>query len=114
VRVLCPGCREQTEVTPEALVAIGAPEELAESMHCFQAVGCTACSGTGYKGRIALYEVMPMTDPIREGILAGASNNEIKRAAIDAGMDSLRRSGITKIAEGRTTIDEVLRITMPD
>ena len=114
VRVLCPGCREQTEVTPEALVAIGTPPEMAETMRCYQGAGCSSCSGTGYKGRIALYEVMPMSDGLREVVLAGGSNSEIKRAAIEAGMDSLRRSGIDKISEGVTSIDEVLRITMPD
>jgi type IV pilus assembly protein PilB len=114
VRVICQGCKEQAPITPEALVAIGVPPEMAQTMRCYQGTGCSVCGGTGFKGRIALYEVMPMTDPIRDGILSGGSNTEIKRAAVEAGMDTLRRSGINKIAEGMTSVDEVLRITMPD
>ena len=95
-------------------LAIGTPPEMAETMRCYAAVGCSTCSGTGYKGRIALYEVMPMADTIRNAVLAGSSNDEIKREAIQAGMQSLRQSGIQKIADGFTSVDEVLRITMPD
>ena len=76
--------------------------------------GCPNCGGTGYRSRIALYEVMPMSDGIREAVLSGASSTDIKRAAIESGMKTLRMSGIAKIAEGLTTIEEVLRITMPD
>jgi type IV pilus assembly protein PilB len=114
VRVLCPQCKEETAVTPEALIDIGTPAELAAGMRCYHGTGCTHCNGTGYKGRIALYEVMPMSDGIRDAVLSGASSAEIKRAAIDSGMSTLRRSGINKIAEGMTTVEEVLRITMPD
>ena len=83
-------------------------------MRCYHGSGCSLCSGTGYKGRIALYEVMPMGDVIREAVLAGASSSDIKRAAIESGVTTLRMSGINKIAEGLTTVEEVLRITMPD
>jgi type IV pilus assembly protein PilB len=114
VRVICTGCKEEAPITPEALLAIGASPDLAAGMRCYQGAGCSACGGTGFKGRIALYEVMPMTDAIRDAVLSGASNAEIKRAAIESGMCSLRRSGINKIAEGLTTVEEVLRITMPD
>jgi type IV pilus assembly protein PilB len=114
VRVICGNCREEVPITPEALIAIGTPPEVAESMRSYRGAGCGTCTGTGYKGRIALYEVMPMTDPIRDAVLAGASNSEIKRIAIDGGMCSLRRSGINKIAEGVSSVEEVLRITMPD
>jgi type IV pilus assembly protein PilB len=114
VRVTCAQCKEEAAVTPEALIDIGAPPEVAAAMCCFRGAGCSYCNGTGYKGRIALYEVMPMTDGIRDAVLAGASSTEIKRAAIAAGMHTLRRSGINKIAESVTTVEEVLRITMPD
>jgi type IV pilus assembly protein PilB len=114
VRVVCPQCKEEAPISPEALVDIGVPPELASTMRCYHGVGCSLCSGTGYKGRIALYEVMPMTDAIREAVLAGASSVEIKRAAIESGTSTLRVSGINKIAEGLTTVEEVLRITMPD
>jgi type IV pilus assembly protein PilB len=114
VRVVCPHCKEETEVAPEALREIGAPPDLMGSMHCFHGVGCSQCGGMGYKGRVALYEVMPMSDGIREAVLAGASSVDIKRAAIESGMNTLRMSGVTKIAEGVTTVEEVLRVTMPD
>ena len=76
--------------------------------------GCTACGGTSYKGRIALYEVMPMGDMLREQILAGATALDLKRAAVASGMKSLRQSGLSKVAEGVTTIEEILRVTMAD
>ena len=114
VRVVCPQCREETPVTPEALIDVGVPRDLVSEMRCYHGIGCSLCGNTGYKGRIALYEVMPMADGIREAVLAGASSAEIKRAAIDSGMKTLRMSGIQKIAEGLTTVEEVLRITMPD
>jgi len=75
---------------------------------------CTACGGTTYRGRIALYEVMPMGDELREQVLAGATALDLKRAAVAAGMKSLRQSGLSKVAEGMTTIEEILRVTMAD
>jgi len=114
VRLVCTQCKEETPIAPEALLEIGVPQDLVGGMHCFHGVGCSICGGTGYKGRIALYEVMPMSDGIREAVLSGASSTDIKRAAIESGMKTLRMSGIAKIAEGLTTIEEVLRITMPD
>ncbi len=114
VRVICPQCKEPAPVSAEALIDIGMSEEIATSATCFHGAGCPACGGTGYKGRIALYEVMPMTEPIREAVLAGASTSDVKRAAIESGTSTLRMSGIAKIAEGLTTVEEVMRITMPD
>jgi type IV pilus assembly protein PilB len=114
VRVICASCKEESPLTPEALLDIGVPHEMAQDMICYHGVGCANCNGTGYKGRLALYEVMPMADAIREAVLAGASTAEVKRTAIASGMATLRRSGINKIAEGVTTVEEVLRITMPD
>jgi type IV pilus assembly protein PilB len=114
VRVVCPQCKEETPVAPEALVEIGIPADMVDNVRCFHGIGCSLCGGTGYKGRIALYEVMPMGDGIREAVLSGASSADIKRAAVESGMNTLRMSGITKIAEGLTTVEEVLRITMSD
>ncbi len=76
--------------------------------------GCSTCSGTGYKGRIALYEVMPFTEGLKDAVLDGISSAELKKQAISEGMKSLRMSGITKVAEGVTTIEEILRVTMAD
>jgi type IV pilus assembly protein PilB len=114
VRVVCPHCKEELPVAQEALREIGVPPDLMDSMRCYHGVGCSQCGGMGYKGRIALYEVMPMSDAIREAVLAGASSADVKRAAIESGMNSLRMSGVAKIAEGMTTVEEVLRVTMPD
>jgi type IV pilus assembly protein PilB len=72
------------------------------------------CSKTGYKGRIALSEVMPLWEEIKEFVLNGASTSEIKREAIRLGMKTMRQAGITKIGEGVTSIDEVVRVTAPD
>ena len=74
--------------------------------------GCERCNGTGYKGRCGLYEVMDVTDGLRELILVGASGLELRRKAVEEGMVTLRNSGLQKIKQGVTTIEEVLRETM--
>jgi type IV pilus assembly protein PilB len=76
--------------------------------------GCGTCNNTGYKGRVALYEVMPFTDPLKELVLQGASAAEIKTEMIRGGVQSLRMAGIQKILEGVTTPEEVLRTTVED
>jgi type IV pilus assembly protein PilB len=72
------------------------------------------CSNTGYKGRIALYEVMPMKDSLKELVLQGASAMEMKREAVNSGMKTLRSSGIKKLLNGVTTIEEVVKVTVHD
>jgi type IV pilus assembly protein PilB len=113
-RLICSGCREPVEIPPQALIELGASREEVGSFTCFHGTGCPNCSGSGYRGRIALYEVMPVTEEIREQILAGASANEIKRTAMGLGMKTLRQSGLTKLRAGLTTIEEVVRVTMAD
>jgi type IV pilus assembly protein PilB len=76
--------------------------------------GCKSCSNTGYKGRVALYEVMPFGDELKELVLQGASAAEIKAEMIQTGVSTLRMAGINKILEGVTTPEEVLRVTMED
>jgi type IV pilus assembly protein PilB len=76
--------------------------------------GCRTCANTGYKGRIAVYEIMTVTEEVREFILNGASTMELKREAIRQGMKTLRMSAITKLSEGMTSLDEVVRATAPD
>jgi type IV pilus assembly protein PilB len=110
-RVICPNCKEDHPTTPEALREIGWAGEPFVPQH---GAGCSNCGGTAYKGRIALYEVMPMSDEVREQVLAGATALDIKRTAIQTGMKTLRQSGLTKVAEGLTTVEEVLRVTMSD
>ena len=93
---------------------LGAKDEEIETATCFKGVGCNICGGSGYKGRIAVYEVMPMMEQVKELVLQGASAVEIKAEAIRGGMRTLRMSGISKVCGGVTTFDEVARITAAD
>ena len=113
-RRICKQCKEEDKVPVPALVKLGFSEEEASKIKCYKGKGCPACNNTGYKGRVALYEVMPVKDELKELILEGASSTELKKAAIRLGMKSLRMSGLTKVAEGVTTIDEVLRVSFED
>ena len=81
---------------------------------CSSRAGCKTCASTGYRGRVALYEVMVLTDPIKDLVLQGASTAELKTEAIRLGMATLRRSGLNKINEGVTTLEEILRVTASD
>jgi type IV pilus assembly protein PilB len=113
-RKICNDCKVPAEKHPEALARMGfTPEQIAEAkiMH---GAGCGTCNSTGYKGRIALYEVMPFVDALKELVLQGASGTELKAEMIRQGFKSLRMSGITKIMEGVTTPEEVLRTTVDD
>ncbi len=114
VRKICKECKEEVSVAEDALLDIGfEPDEL-DDLILFKGRGCQVCGNTGYKGRIALYEIMTITDEIRELILRGASSMEIKETAIAMGMKTLRDSGLQKIREGITTIEEVVRVTFGD
>jgi type IV pilus assembly protein PilB len=113
-RKVCPECKVEEDIPPEALLALGVTEEDLGTFKCYRGRGCMACSNTGYRGRIALYEVMPMTDAIRELVLVGASASEIKTEAIREGMLTLRQSGIHKLKEGITSVEEVIRATVKD
>ena len=113
-RVVCPKCREPHEVPAHSMIELGVPEDLAKEITAYRGAGCQHCGGTGFRGRTALYEMMGMTDPLRELILSGASAIELKRQAIADGMKTLRQSGIEKVADGVTSIEEVMRVTMND
>lgn len=113
-RRICPNCKREIEPPAEALRDLGVKMEEIGTFPVFEGTGCSECSNTGYKGRVALYEVMPITDEIKELILAGASAMELKREAIRLGMDTLRMAGIKKLKQGITTISEVVRSTMAD
>jgi len=112
VRVICPDCKEPVDVPPDALLDLGVPEEEIYDFTCYRGRGCSNCSNIGYRGRLALFEVMVMDEEIKELTLRRAPANEIKKAAIQAGMKTLRQSGITKIKQGVTTIEEALRVTV--
>jgi len=113
-RRVCMDCKEEIEIPKETLLDLGVPEEEVGGFKCTHGVGCTTCSQTGYKGRIALYEVMPMYEEIKELVLVGASSTEIKREAMRLGMLTLRQSGINKLKEGITTVEEVVRCSVKD
>jgi type IV pilus assembly protein PilB len=113
-RRICSDCRQQVEVEPESLIELGVPEDQVPKATVYQGVGCPTCNNTGYKGRVALYEVMKFTDDLKEAVLQGASTAELKQSAIKAGMKTLRAAGIGKMLEGVTTPAEVLRVTMSD
>jgi type IV pilus assembly protein PilB len=112
IRRVCMNCKAPTEVAPQVLVSLGFSPEEAKSVQVMKGKGCDRCNSTGYKGRIALIEVLEVSEEIREMILSGASSIEIKRKGIEEGMLSLRRSGLVKIKEGVTSIEEVVRETV--
>ena len=97
---------------PEALVEIGFSPDEARRVKTYKGRGCEKCNNTGYKGRVGLYEVMEVTDSLRELILIGASALELRKRAIEEGMITLRESGLHKIRNGITTVEEVVRETV--
>ncbi len=113
-RRICTHCKVEVPTPPEVLQQIGFTPEQVEGAVIYQGSGCDQCGDTGYKGRVGLYEIMKMTDTIREIILRGGSGIAIKAAAVEGGMRTLRMAGIRKILEGMTTIEEVLRVSVSD
>src|SRR5258706_3138952 len=112
IRRICKDCKKEHPTPMEALVEIGFTPEEANKVKTYKGKGCPTCNDTGYKGRIGLYEVMEITDEIRELILIGASSLELRKKSIEDGMITLRESGLHKIRNGTTTIEEVLRETV--
>ncbi|MGE5815547.1 MAG: type IV-A pilus assembly ATPase PilB, partial [Acidobacteriota bacterium] len=112
VRRVCANCKADHPLPPEALKEAGYTPEESESVVPKKGAGCEKCNGTGYKGRVGLYEVMEVTEDLRELILVGASALELRRKAVEEGMISLRRSGLLKVKDGVTTIEEVVRETV--
>jgi type IV pilus assembly protein PilB len=112
VRRVCSECKEPNPQTPPALVQAGFTPEEAETVTPMKGAGCERCNKTGYKGRVGLYEVLEVTEELRELILVGASGLELRRKAVDEGMITLRRSGLRKVMEGLTSVEEVVRETV--
>ena len=112
VRRICAHCKEPAPHAAPALVHAGFSNEDAGRVTPWKGVGCDRCNQTGYKGRVGLYEVMEVSEELRELILVGASGPELRRKAIDDGMITLRQSGLRKVKEGMTTIEEVVRETV--
>jgi type IV pilus assembly protein PilB len=114
VRRICLECREAVSVPVSALIDIGFPPDEAESVQIYTGKGCSACAQTGFKGRIAVHEVMWLTPEVQEAIVRQRPASELKELAVKGGMRTLRQSGLHKVATGLTTIDEVLRVTFAD
>ena len=112
IRRVCKECKVDVQMPSEALIDVGFPASEVKEIRTFKGTGCGACNGTGYKGRVGLYEVMEISEEIRELILVGASGLELRRKALDEGMLTLRMSGLEKIRQGLTTIEEVVRETV--
>ena len=112
VRRVCAACKADHPTPPQALVDAGFTPDEAQKVVPKRGTGCEVCNQTGYKGRVGLYEVMEITEELRELILVGASGLELKRKAVEDGMITLRRSGLRKVMEGVTTIEEVARETV--
>src|SRR5512140_1616522 len=112
IRRVCANCKQPVEVPPQALVSLGFSPEDAKSVQVMKGKGCERCNGTGYKGRVALVEVLEISEEVKEMILQGSSSIEIKRKGLEEGMISLRRSGLQKIKDGLTSIEEVVRETV--
>ncbi|HSA94069.1 MAG TPA: type IV-A pilus assembly ATPase PilB [Terriglobales bacterium] len=112
VRRICKDCIEEVDLPYQAKVEAGFGPEEAKTAKIFKGKGCGTCNNTGYKGRAGLYEVMEVDDDLRELILVGASALELKKKAVERGMFSLRRSGLIKVMDGVTTLEEVARETV--
>jgi type IV pilus assembly protein PilB len=114
VRRICLECREPIQVPVSALIDVGFRPEEAEGVRVYAGKGCSACANTGYKGRISIHEIMWMIPELQDAIVRQRPANELKDIAVKAGMRTLRQTGLRKVANGLTTIDEVLRVTFAD
>ena len=112
IRRICKDCKEEVNIPVEGLIEAGFPPEEAETLKLYKGKGCQTCNNTGYKGRVGLYEVMEITDELRELIIIGASAIELRKKAVELGMITLRQSGLYKLREGITTIEEVVKETV--
>jgi len=112
LRTICGGCKVDEPLPKEKIVEFGYSKEDAERLRFFKGKGCTKCNNTGYKGRVAIYEVLDFTNTLKEMVLKGESIIEIKKQAVREGMKTLRSSALTKAAEGKTTLEEALSLTM--
>jgi type IV pilus assembly protein PilB len=114
VRKNCAACATEDAQPPKALLDAGFTEDELSQMKLRHGKGCRECSNTGYRGRIALYEVMPFSEELKELVLQGSSTAELKAQAVRGGMNTLRRAGLNKVKDGQTSLEEVLRVTAMD
>jgi type IV pilus assembly protein PilB len=115
VRRICENCKEPADISAEALINLGVdPAEVGSAFVPLHGKGCANCNETGYRGRLAIYEIMVMHEPLKELVLRGASTVEMKREAVKLGMSTLRMSALQKVRDGLTTIEETVRVTDAD
>ncbi|MEL6349569.1 MAG: type IV-A pilus assembly ATPase PilB [Myxococcota bacterium] len=114
LRRVCKECREPADVPRSALLELGVPPDQVDDFQVMRGAGCRVCNNTGYKGRVGVYEIMIMTEELREFVLNGASTLELKREAVRQGMKTLRMSALNKLRDGATSIEEVVRATAAD
>ena len=108
VRKLCPRCKQPYELPLDVADSLG----LDGFTTVYRPVGCEECRGTGYRGRTAIFEIMPMSEEIRRAVMTGATSDDLRAMAIDQGMRTLRTSGAVKVKAGITSADEVLSVTL--
>ncbi len=111
LRTICPKCKEESPIPKEKLVQFGFMPDAAAQIRCYRGKGCAACNKTGYKGRIAIYEVLDFSPTLKEMVLKSSTAIEIRRQAIKEGMQPLRNSALKKVAEGVTTLEEAITLT---
>ena len=114
VRKICQDCKEVAEVDPETLVKAGVPREKLSEYPCYKGRGCPTCNDIGYKGRVAIYEVLKFTESVKQGILKGVTPIELKQLALADGMRTLRMNALNKLRVGLTTFEEVIESTAKD
>jgi type IV pilus assembly protein PilB len=114
LRRICPNCKVEAPVNLQRLMELGIDPGAAKQMKVYKGAGCSTCSNTGYSGRFGIYEIMPFTSTLKESVLAGSNALELKRKAMAEGMRTLRMAGLTKVAEGMTTLEEALTSTSAD
>jgi type IV pilus assembly protein PilB len=113
-RRICLECREPIEIPLSVLLDVGFKAEEAEGVKVYKGLGCTACANTGYRGRMAIHEILYINAELQEGIVKQRPANELKEIAMKHGMRTLRQGGLRKVASGMTTLDEVIRVTFAD
>ena len=112
LRTICANCKMEDPIPKVQLTRNGFSDADAEKIVCYKGKGCNKCNNTGYKGRVAIYEVLDFSQKLKEMVLRGDSIIEIKKQAVKDGMKTLRLSALTKTAEGKTTLEEALSLTM--
>jgi type IV pilus assembly protein PilB len=111
VRVICDHCKRRVHYPPEVLESSGLPLDANESIVFYEGEGCIECSGTGFRGRTAIHELLELTDRIREMILEKRPSSEIRKVAREDGMHFLRESALAKVKAGTTTLKEINKVT---